>query len=130
MAQALNVAPPQPPRPLLRQELNRLTLQPLGLAAAVLLILLVSVWSPMVHEDHAFDHTYVQQAIAFAHGHTSVATAIFDTAEKDGRVFVVFPPGPALFLLPFAALWGIHVRVLLLTALVGAVTALLAFRLA
>jgi hypothetical protein len=102
----------------------------LGLAAAVLLALLVSVWGPMVHEEHSFDHTYVHQAMAFAHGHTSIATRIFDTAEKDGRLFVVFPPGPALLLVPFVALWQTHVRVLLLTALLGAVTALLAFRLA
>jgi 4-amino-4-deoxy-L-arabinose transferase-like glycosyltransferase len=109
---------------------ERATLRPLGLAAAILLVLLASVWGRMIHEDHSFDNTYVHQAVAFARGQVTIATKIFDTAEKDGRLFVVFPPGPALLLAPFAALWGTHVRVLLLTPVLGALIAFLAFRLA
>ena len=122
MARALNVPPSRVdgrgPVASLRQELDRLTLQPLGLAAAVLLALLVSVWGPMVHEEHSFDHTYVHQAMAFAHGHTSIATRIFDTAERTAGCSWS-SPGPALLLVPFVALWQTHVRVLLLTALLG-----------
>lgn len=109
---------------------DQLTLQPLGLAAVVLLVLVVSVAHRAVYEDHSTDHTYVHQAIAFAHGQVAIATRVHDTAEHNGALYVVFPPGPALLLVPLVALWQTHTRVLLLTSLLGALTAALAFRLA
>jgi hypothetical protein len=81
-------------------------------------------------EDHVADHTYVHQAIAFARGQVAIDTRVYDTAEKDGRWYVAFPPGPAVLLVPFAAVWQEHTRVLPLSCLLGALIAALSFRLA
>jgi 4-amino-4-deoxy-L-arabinose transferase-like glycosyltransferase len=49
---------------------------------------------------------------------------------KDGQFYVVFPPFPAILLMPFVFLFGTGFRTLLITPVLGAMTALFAYRLA
>lgn len=50
---------------------------------------------------------YVYQARAFLDGHLYINGYMFDCAEFKGKVYVPFPPAPALLLTPFVALFGV-----------------------
>lgn len=100
------------------------------LACFVLCALFLLVSYRVPNEDNSQRHGYVHQALAFTKGSLSVDADLADRVEKDGKYFVVWPPFPAVLLMPFVYAAGTGVKTLLITPFLGALTALLAFRLA
>jgi len=76
---------------------------------------------------------YLLQADAFLHGRLDINPNIpgmIDVALFDGRAYVVFPPGPALVLLPLVAIFGVgHTNAILFGLLLASLTILTAYRL-
>ena len=72
------------------------------LAAALLLILLARAWQ----EPHD-SNTYSLLADAFLHGRLDIAGCFdVDCARTGGKIWVVFPPAPAILAMPFVAIFG------------------------
>ena len=100
------------------------------LALFVLCVLLISVLPKAAVEEHSTSHTHLHQAIAFTKGRVWLDTKVPDVAEKDGKYYVAFPPFPSVVLMPFAFLFGVKTKTLLITPFMGALIAMLAYRLA
>jgi 4-amino-4-deoxy-L-arabinose transferase-like glycosyltransferase len=113
-----------------RNRLRSMTTTDRRLAWLVFSLLLLLASYNIVNEDHATSHTYIHQALAFTKGSLSIETKIHDLAAKDGKFYVAFPPLPALLLVPFVFFFGTATKTLLLTPILGALTALFAYRLA
>ena len=65
----------------------------------------------------------VYQALAFLHGRLDLEAASGTTADltiRDGKTYLAFPPGPAVLLVPFAAIWGEETNDIIFTILLGA----------
>src|SRR6187551_1526301 len=103
--------------------LEKLTSSELRLAATVLAVLAVSIGPAAWSEEHFDSNVQVHQAFAFLHGHMALDRPIMDAVERDGQYFSIFPPFPALVLVPFVALFGLGIKTLLLTPLLGALIA-------
>jgi hypothetical protein len=71
-----------------------------------LLIFTVSSWDA-IRQDSGDQNLYVHQAQAFLHRRLDINVALHDTAMRDGKYYVVFPPFPALLLVPCVALLGV-----------------------
>lgn len=71
-----------------------------------ILIFTISSWD-VIRQDSGGNNLYVHQAQAFLQRRLGINVALHDTAMHDGRYYVVFPPFPALLLLPFVALLGV-----------------------
>lgn len=74
--------------------------------------------------DNGDLNLHVQQAASLIHGHLDVEKPVSDVALYDGRYYSVFPPFPAILMIPFVLIFGIAgakgtVLAILLTA-VGA----------
>jgi len=110
--------------------LEKLTSSELRLAATVLAVLAVSIGPAAWSEEHFDSNVQVHQAFAFLHGHMALDRPIMDAVERDGQYFSIFPPFPALVLVPFVALFGLGIKTLLLTPLLGALIASQTLRLA
>jgi 4-amino-4-deoxy-L-arabinose transferase-like glycosyltransferase len=108
--------------------LDAVTISDRRLALFVLCVLMISVLPKVAVEEHSETHTHLHQAIAFTKGRLWLDTRVPDVAEKEGRYYVAFPPFPSLVLMPFAYLFGTKTRTLLLTPFMGALIAMLAFR--
>lgn len=67
---------------------------------------------------------YVYQAYSLLHGHLDLIPApglsLIDTVQVGGKHYLVYPPLPALLLLPFVALFGLRTSDVLFTMLVSA----------
>lgn len=96
----------------------------------VLCVLLLLVSYKIPREEHGDTHNYLHQAVAFTKGSVSLETRVDDVAEKDGKYYVAHPPFPALVLMPFAFVFGTAMKTLLITPFLGALGALVAYRLA
>ena len=108
----------------------RATASSRGLALVSFALLLLLVLPRIPAEDHAGSHTYVHLAAAFLRGSLAIERPIYDAALVDGRYYVVFPPAPAVLLMPFVAIFGTQFKTLLLTPVLGALAAFFAHRLA
>lgn len=65
---------------------------------------------------------YIYQAMSFLHGrwYLTPPEPLFDTIRLHGKVYAVYPPFPALVMLPFVALFGAHTSDILITAVLSA----------
>jgi hypothetical protein len=79
--------------------------------AAALLILgacfVKSLWGPVANNSGAAN-LYAQQAHAFLRGHLAVDVPLFDSAPYQGRIYVPFPPLPAVLLMPVVSIFGLE----------------------
>jgi len=57
-------------------------------------------------EHPGADNLYVRQADAFLHGHLDIAEYGWDASVVDGKIYVSFPPAPALLIAPVVAVLG------------------------
>lgn len=103
---------------------------PLRLGVAVLVVLYLSVLPSLRVESHEDTHIHLHQARAFLQGELALDRQVVDSAEVDGRFYGVFPPFPALLLVPFVWVFGSGFKVLSLTPILGAGIALAGHRLA
>ena len=69
------------------------------------LLILISAWGRMAAHPGT-DNLYVHQADAFLHGQLSIDEYGWDASVGDGKIFVAFPPAPALLLMPVVAVLG------------------------
>jgi len=87
----------------------------------LLLIVSILVGIAIHLGDQGGYNLYTHQAKAFLHGNINIPDKLFDMAVFEDKFYVVFPPFPAVLLIPFVALFGINIKVifvaLLLTAL-------------
>jgi hypothetical protein len=94
---------------------------------SIALLAYVGLWlhvvARLLTEQNFESHTYVHQAAAWLRGELHVDRTLHDTIVIEGRRYAIFPPFPALVLLPWVALFGASTKTLLLTPLLGAVTA-------
>ncbi len=69
----------------------------------------------------SFDH-YVRLADAFLHGRLYLADAPpwLELARYGDKAFVINPPAPTLFVLPWVAIWGISTNQVIISMMVGA----------
>lgn len=84
--------------------------------------------SPLLIEQHVDSHSYVHQAASWLRGEQHISRALHDRLVVGGKNYSVFPPFPALVLLPFVAIFGLATKTLLLTPLLGAATAYASMR--
>lgn len=75
------------------------------LPASLLVLFVFGLRKNLVDAD-PLSNLFVLQADAFLHGRLDLEAYAFDCAEFGGRVYVPFPPVPAVVLLPFVALFG------------------------
>lgn len=74
-----------------------------------------------------YEH-HVLQAVAFAHGRLDVQDVpayYHDLAPYEGKTYLPFPPGPALVLVPLAAVWRNATSELIVSQLLGALNLVL-----
>jgi len=69
----------------------------------------------------SFDQ-YVRLADAFLHGRLYLVDAPpwLEVARHEGKAFVINPPAPTLFVLPWVAIWGISTNQTIISMIVGA----------
>jgi len=70
-----------------------------------------------------FFNYHLHLAVAFLQGRLYIANPpswLTEFAFHDGKPYVYFDPFPAVFLLPFAALWGLEVNIARVAIVVGA----------
>jgi 4-amino-4-deoxy-L-arabinose transferase-like glycosyltransferase len=103
------------------------TPQRTGIAVAIACYVLLA--PRILIEEHHSEHTSVHQAAAFLDGSLSLEKRIPDTLALNGRYYVVFPPMPAIVLLPLVAIMGTGAKTLLLTPALAGLIAGLAYRL-
>lgn len=102
----------------------------LGWALLFLAVALVYVLSILdtIEESAPLSNLFVRQADAFVHGQLHVPHKCFDCASFQGKIFVPFPPAPAVLLTPFVAAFGSEgVNPPLIAALLSGITAIFAF---
>lgn len=103
-----------------------------SLTAGIFLFTFLVYWflgpqeSPYIH--------HVNQANNFLHGHLDLKEEYsrnlntLEAAYYDGKTYMTHPPMPAIVLLPFVAVSGLDTNQALISAVIGALTAALAFR--
>jgi hypothetical protein len=91
------------------------------------LLVYVGLWfhvlTRLLSEQHFDSHSYVHQAAAWLRGELHVPSSLHDTIVLGGQHHTIFPPFPALLLLPWVAAFGTSTKTLLITPLLGALTA-------
>jgi hypothetical protein len=94
---------------------------------SIALLAYIGLWlhvvARLLMEQNFESHTYVHQAAAWLRGELHVDRTLHDTIVIEGRRYAIFPPFPALVLLPLVAFFGASTKTLLLTPLLGATTA-------
>lgn len=78
-------------------------------------------------EGTGWNH-FVILADAFLHGHLYIANILTELAPWNGHYFVVYPPMPAILLMPFVAVFGSTFYQPILSILLGAVNVVLAYK--
>jgi hypothetical protein len=112
----------------------------IGLALVVVALVVYVASNPL--RENRYNH-FVWQADAFLHGSFGfpwpVSTGfptnnyfqdVYPDPANPGRALIPFPPLPAVVLLPFVALFGLTTDAAVITAVLGALTVGLAWRLA
>ena len=98
----------------------------LAIGLIYLLSSLTTARSPL--SGSQFPH-YARLAEALLQGRLDLQEPLFEVATHQGRIYVLEPLGPAIFMLPFVAIWGRAFSDTLFLILVGALNAALVFRL-
>lgn len=70
---------------------------------------------------------FIYLADAFLHGHLYISNILTELAYWNNHYFVVYPPMPAILLMPFIAIFGISFYQPLLSIMLGAVNVSLAY---
>lgn len=70
---------------------------------------------------------FVYLADSFLHGHLYIANILTELAHWNNHYFVVYPPMPAILLMPFVALFGTSFYQPMLSILLGAINVSLAY---
>lgn len=78
-------------------------------------------------EGAGWNH-FVVLADAFLHGHLYVANNLTELTSWGGHYFVVYPPMPAILLMPFVAVFGSTFYQPILSILLGAINVVLAYK--
>jgi hypothetical protein len=102
----------------------------LVLFAASLAVYAVSSDGLLAHQSLA-PH-FVYQADAFLHGQLALLERppnLNDWVLQDGRWYVSFPPFPAVVMMPFVAIWGLHFNDVWFTVVLAALNVALFYRL-
>ncbi len=88
--------------------------------AVVATILFVVYW--LTKADANPFNQYVLLADSFLHGRLEIVDppAHLELARLGGEAFVIDPPAPALFLMPFVAIWGTDIDQVQVSVVVGA----------
>ncbi len=69
------------------------------------LLILISAWGQMAAHPGT-DNLFVRQADAFLHGQLAIDEYGWDVSEVGGKLYVAFPPAPAILLMPVVAALG------------------------
>ncbi len=88
--------------------------------AGVVGVLFIIYW--LTSGDRSPFNQYVLLADAFLHGrlHLVNPPAHLELARYGDKAFVIDPPAPALFLMPFVAIWGTGINQVLISLAMGA----------
>lgn len=95
--------------------------------AAILFILTFLVYSISHRGEGAHWNHYVYLADAFLHGHMYVSNTLTELVAWGDHYFVVYPPMPAILLMPFVSIFGISFYQPILSIVLGAVNVSLAY---
>lgn len=65
---------------------------------------------------------YIYQSWSFLHGHLAIDLypQAVDIIEVHGKHYIVYPPLPAIVMMPFVKIWGLNTSDILFTSVVGA----------
>lgn len=77
-------------------------------------------------EDAQWNH-FVYLADAFLHGHLYIPNVLTELVSWGGHYFVVYPPMPAILLMPFVAVFGMNFYQPILSIVLGAVNVSLTY---
>ncbi len=79
-----------------------------GVFCAILILLLGGFAKVLhIHPTNPSGATYfILQAHAWLHGHLDLGVSVHDSIIVNGKIYLVFPPLPALLMLPFVAVLG------------------------
>lgn len=75
-----------------------------------------------LEEQHFDGHSAVHQAHSFLRGRLALSRYLTDTVRIGGRYYFVFPPFPAVVLLPLVAAFGTSAKTLLVTPLLAGIS--------
>ncbi|MBN2738282.1 MAG: hypothetical protein JXR70_14960 [Spirochaetales bacterium] len=74
------------------------------------------------------ENHYIHQAIALFEGRIDIGHYLHDTAEFNGKIYVIYPPFPLLLILPFVAIWGLKTKLTLVAIYISVIAAFLLVR--
>lgn len=92
-----------------------------------LFIITLLVYSISSRGEGAQWNHFIYLADAFLHGHLYVPNVLTELVPWHGNYFVVYPPMPAILLIPFVAIFGTNFYQPFLSILLGAVNVSLAY---
>lgn len=92
-----------------------------------LFIITFLVYSISSRGEGAQWNHFIYLADSFLHGHLYIQNILTELAIWDNHYFVVYPPMPAILLMPFVALFGINFYQPILSILLGAINVSLAY---
>ena len=93
-------------------------------------VLFLTFFSITAGSDTNPFNAHVRQAVAFVHGHTYIdAPNYIEHAQMGPYSYQLHPPLPAIFLMPFAAIWGLNTNQSYFSIVIGAIDVALAWRL-
>jgi len=92
-----------------------------------LLAITLLVYSISNRGEGAQWNHFVYLADAFLRGHLYIPNILTELASWNGHYFVVYPPMPAILLMPFVAIFGTSFYQPVLSIVLGAVNVLLAY---
>jgi len=95
--------------------------------ALVLFIFTIIVYSLSNRGEGAQWNHFVYLADAFLHGHLYIPNILTELVSWNGHYFVVYPPMPAILLMPFVVIFGTSFYQPVLSIVLGAVNVSLAY---
>lgn len=89
--------------------------------AACIATLIFIIYFVTSDKSSLYDH-YVRLSDAFLHGRLYIIDAppYLEVARNGVKGFVMEPPGPTIFVLPWVAIWGLHTNQAIISMIVGA----------
>ena len=108
-----------------------------GVKIGLILIVVIILAAPFVLDlrrsfiqdpIEGFENHYVHLAKAILNGKVNVDVFLHDMALHDGKYYVIYPPFPVVFVLPFVAIFGLKTQLTWIGLALGIVSAMLLFR--
>lgn len=90
---------------------------------ALLSLLALQAWFHILPIGTSLAPHFIYQAEAFLQGRWDlhhVSTTSTDIIALHGKYYIVYPPFPAIALMPFVAIWGLHTSDILFTTVISA----------